>query len=106
MEWLRRHRRLAAVGLLLAALLVGDACRAPERQWATTLAVKAIHGYQRTLAPRFAAAGVKCRFVPTCSHYAEAVLLRHGIVGGGWRALTRVARCGPWTPAGTVNLPD
>jgi hypothetical protein len=62
--------------------------------------------HQRTLAPVFDACGLKCRFTPSCSRYAEAVLRKHGIVAGSWLALRRIARCGPWTPAGTVDLPD
>jgi putative membrane protein insertion efficiency factor len=98
--------RATLVLSLFLLLLALDACRAPERQWTTAFAIGAIHGYQRTLAPRFAAAGLKCRFTPTCSHYAEEVLRRHGIVVGGWRALARITRCGPWTPAGTVDPPS
>jgi uncharacterized protein len=103
--WVFRPRATLVLSLLLL-LLVFDACRAPERQWTTAFAIGAIHGYQRALAPRFAAAGLKCRFTPTCSHYAEEVLRRHGIVVGGWRVLARIARCGPWTPAGTVDPPS
>ena len=49
--------------------------------------------------------GVECRFTPTCSHYGEAVIQKYGFVRGGWMSLRRVARCGPWTPKGTVDLP-
>ena len=44
-----------------------------------------------------------CRFSPTCSHYAEACVRRFGLLRGGGMALTRVIRCGPWTPAGTID---
>ena len=70
------------------------------------MAVRAIHVYQRTLSPVLGACGLRCRFTPTCSHYAETVLRTHGIVVGTWRALGRIVRCGPWTPAGTVDPPD
>lgn len=72
---------------------------------AQPIALGGIHFYQRTLSPLAARAGVRCRFTPTCSRYAEVVITRDGIVRGGWRALTRVARCGPWTSPGTVDAP-
>ena len=37
-----------------------------------------------------------CRFLPTCSEYAAAVLLSHGPAQGGWLAVRRVCRCRPW----------
>jgi putative membrane protein insertion efficiency factor len=72
---------------------------------ARTVALGGIHFYQRHLSSIAAAAGYRCRFTPTCSRYAEAVIVRDGIVKGGWLAVKRVARCGPWTPAGTRDEP-
>jgi putative membrane protein insertion efficiency factor len=71
----------------------------------TTLAVAGIHGYQRTLSPLLARAGVQCRFTPTCSRYAEVVIARDGVIRGGLKAAGRFARCGPWTPLGTRDDP-
>jgi putative membrane protein insertion efficiency factor len=71
----------------------------------TTLAVVGIHGYQRTLSPLLARAGVQCRFTPTCSRYAEVVIARDGAIRGGLKAAKRFARCGPWTPFGTIDEP-
>jgi uncharacterized protein len=48
---------------------------------------------------------VRCRFTMTCSHYGEAVITRFGVARGGAMAIKRILRCGPWTPAGTVDLP-
>jgi putative membrane protein insertion efficiency factor len=72
---------------------------------AQALALAGIHAYQRTLSPLAARAGLRCRFEPTCSRYAETVIARDGVVRGSWLALRRVARCGPWTPMGTVDPP-
>ena len=69
------------------------------------LAIASIHGYQRALAPAAARIGLRCRFTPTCSRYAEAVIMREGVVRGGLKALTRIARCGPWTAFGTRDEP-
>ena len=69
------------------------------------LALAGIHGYQRTLSPVAARIGLRCRFVPSCSRYAEIVIARDGIVRGGWKSLGRIARCGPWTTMGTSDPP-
>jgi putative membrane protein insertion efficiency factor len=91
--------------VLLVLGLAADLRRRPEDQVATRAAVVAIHGYQSTLARAYAQVGIQCRFTPSCSHYGEACIQRYGVVRGGWMALKRVARCGPWTPAGTVDPP-
>jgi putative membrane protein insertion efficiency factor len=94
--------------LLVLALAAGawwDLSRPPSAQFGGVAAVGAIHLYQRTLSPLLGAAGVRCRFTPTCSHYAEAVIRKDGVIKGGLRASRRIARCGPWTPRGTVDQP-
>ena len=70
-----------------------------------TLALESIHVYQRTLSPAAARLGIRCRFTPTCSRYAEAVIARDGVMRGGWKTVRRVARCGPWTAVGTFDPP-
>ena len=96
---------LATVAVLLSMAVVVDLFRPPERQWTAFLLLAAIDGYQETLSREMAVAGVRCRFEPTCSHYAEAVIRRDGSAVGTWRAARRLARCGPWTPAGTQDQP-
>jgi uncharacterized protein len=85
---------------VLAALGAGGAAL-----HARTWALRGIHIYQRSLAPIAARAGARCRFTPSCSRYAEIVVARDGVIVGGWETLKRVARCGPWTKPGTVDLP-
>ena len=99
-----RRKLLAVVGVLLLAALV-DARRPPDRQFMTRTAVGAIHVYQATLSQWYARAGVQCRFIPTCSHYGEVVMRQFGAARGGWMAMKRVVRCGPWTPMGTSDPP-
>ena len=72
---------------------------------AQTLVRHGIHAYQRALAPVTARIGIRCRFTPTCSRYAEIVIARDGVMRGGWKAIKRIARCGPWTEAGTLDPP-
>jgi putative membrane protein insertion efficiency factor len=73
--------------------------------YAQPIAIAAIHGYQRAGAPIAARIGLRCRFTPTCSRFAEVVVRRDGVIGGGWKTFKRVARCNPWTPQGTRDEP-
>ena len=82
-----------------------DLRRPPADQWAAHASIAAIHGYQATLSRWYAFAGVQCRFTPTSSQYGEACIRRFGAAKGGWMAMKRVLRCGPWTPRGTVDPP-
>ncbi len=101
------RKRAVAVGALAVLLLaLGlDLRRPPSSQWSTAAAVGGIHLYQATLSPVYEKLGVRCRFTLTCSHYGEAVVRRFGVVQGGRLAAKRILRCGPWTPAGTVDMP-
>ena len=47
-----------------------------------------------------------CRFTPTCSQYAVSALTEFGLVRGGWLALVRLAKCGPWHAGGWDPIPD
>jgi putative membrane protein insertion efficiency factor len=87
----------------LAALLLFDLTRAPEAQWSARALLGAIGIYQATLSPVFGGVGVRCRFVPSCSHFAADAIRKDGALVGAGRAIWRLARCGPWTPAGTVD---
>jgi len=41
--------------------------------------------------------GVKCRFYPSCSLYAQIAIERFGVMQGLWLALKRLLRCHPWS---------
>ncbi|MCB1161117.1 MAG: membrane protein insertion efficiency factor YidD [Candidatus Krumholzibacteriia bacterium] len=47
-----------------------------------------------------------CRYYPSCSHYAEQALERHGAFKGSVLAVRRVARCHPFTAGGNDPVPD
>lgn len=99
------RKRWLAAGAVILLLLIVDLMRAPETQWTAKALLGAIDVYQAHLSPSLQSAGVSCRFEPSCSHYAEGAIHAKGALGGSLRALWRIARCGPWTPAGTVDLP-
>ncbi|MFL6233952.1 MAG: membrane protein insertion efficiency factor YidD [Thermoanaerobaculia bacterium] len=103
----RRRRRLKVwLPILAVLLLLGlDMARAPQSQISAHFLLGGIHLYQATLSPRMGALRVHCRFQPTCSHYGEGAIRKYGAWTGTWKTLWRIARCGPWTPAGTVDPP-
>jgi putative membrane protein insertion efficiency factor len=62
-----------------------------------------IHAYRLLVSPSI---GPSCRYLPSCSAYAEEAVLRHGPVRGGWLALRRVARCHPFRSGGVDLVPE
>lgn len=68
-------------------------------QWlATTL----IRGYQLFISPIL---GQRCRFTPSCSHYAIEAINRHGTMKGCWLAAKRILKCHPLHPGGNDPVP-
>ena len=104
------HRRGARRRAWIAALAIGlvlalDLARPPAHQLSARGLIGAIHLYQATLSPQLGKAGVRCRFKPSCSHFAEGAIKKDGALVGSARAAWRILRCGPWTPAGTFDPP-
>ena len=91
--------------IVAALLLVVDAVQPPSRQPSRYLALGAINVYQATLSKLMPTIGISCRFEPSCSHYAEGAIEARGTWVGTGLAAKRIVRCGPWTPAGTVDPP-
>jgi putative membrane protein insertion efficiency factor len=50
-----------------------------------------VHAYQGLRAGRPSG----CRFVPSCSVYAEEAVVEHGALRGSWLAFRRLSRCHP-----------
>jgi putative membrane protein insertion efficiency factor len=61
-----------------------------------------VRAYQWLIRPVL---GPACRFHPSCSHYAEEALVRHGAMRGSWLTARRICRCGPWHPGGFDPVP-
>ena len=99
------RRRAWIVALAIGLVLALDLARPPSHQLSARGLIGAIHLYQATLSPQLGRAGVRCRFKPSCSHFAEGAIKKDGALVGSARAAWRILRCGPWTPAGTYDPP-
>ncbi|MDA0789375.1 MAG: membrane protein insertion efficiency factor YidD [Proteobacteria bacterium] len=49
--------------------------------------------------------GNRCRFHPTCSHYAMQAIEQHGPLEGTRLAVCRLAKCHPFHPGGIDEVP-
>lgn len=49
--------------------------------------------------------GRQCRYLPTCSEYAEEAVGRFGLWPGVWMAFARLQRCGPNGASGFDPVP-
>ena len=96
----RRRRILAAALLAVFSYFFLESFLPPARQPSTAVCVGLIRGYQKTGSPVMASAGVRCRYTPTCSHYAAAAFSHYGTIEGGVRTAGRVWRCSPWGGTG------
>ena len=61
-----------------------------------------IHGYRLGVSPVL---GANCRYLPSCSAYAEEAIRLHGPLRGAWLAFRRVLRCHPLRPGGYDPVP-
>ncbi|MEP9351964.1 membrane protein insertion efficiency factor YidD [Xanthobacter sp. KR7-65] len=50
--------------------------------------------------------GRQCRYLPTCSEYAEDAVMRHGALAGSVMATARICRCHPWGGHGYDPVPE
>jgi putative membrane protein insertion efficiency factor len=66
-------------------------------------ALAPIRLYQRLISPLLPR---RCKFEPTCSHYAVDAVERYGILRGVVLAVWRVLRCNPWSHGGWDPVED
>ena len=67
------------------------------------LPVMLIKCYQYLISPLL---GQRCRFYPSCSHYAQEAFLQFGLLKGGKLTIFRLAKCHPWHTGGIDLVPD
>jgi putative membrane protein insertion efficiency factor len=84
----------------LCLYLTAEAFLAPSVQPTARLGVGILHLYQATGSRAAESAGVRCRYTPTCSHYAEDAISHYGTLGGVARTAGRLWRCSPWGGSG------
>lgn len=101
----KKRRRWIGAAVAAVLILGLDLSRPPAAQVSALVLLAGIDLYQATLSKLMPVAGVKCRFQPTCSHYAEGSIRHHGALVGSGKAAWRLLRCGPWTERGTVDPP-
>ncbi len=65
------------------------------------LLIALIDFYKAAISPYLPAS---CRFTPTCSEYGRQAIDKYGALKGGWLAIKRLARCGPWSKGGVDTL--
>ncbi|MFH1542010.1 MAG: membrane protein insertion efficiency factor YidD [bacterium] len=47
----------------------------------------------------------RCRFYPSCSHYADEAIAKHGAALGLYLSFRRLIKCGKWNPGGFDPVP-
>lgn len=95
---------LLAFAAIVLAVIVHDSVVPARRAFGARAAIAAIDVYRANVSPRLRGR-VFCRFTPTCSAYGRESIRKHGLLVGGAKTAWRIARCGPWTPMGTVDPP-
>jgi putative membrane protein insertion efficiency factor len=67
------------------------------RQFPKFVVLQMLRGYKWAISPLLPPA---CRFVPTCSEYAQEAVERYGALRGVWMGLMRLLRCHPFSGGG------
>jgi hypothetical protein len=66
------------------------------------LLTRLLAGYKRWISPALPAA---CRYLPTCSEYAQQAIETHGAAWGSLLAVWRLLRCHPLARGGYDPVP-
>lgn len=69
------------------------------------LALPLLFLYRKIGSPVAYALGSRCRFYPSCSHYAEDAFRYHGFAKGLVLSTVRLAKCNPLHPGGFDPVP-
>jgi putative membrane protein insertion efficiency factor len=68
----------------------------------TMILIGVVRLYRRWISPLTPAS---CRYLPSCSQYAEESLRVHGLARGLALVVRRLARCHPWGGSGLDPVP-
>jgi uncharacterized protein len=79
-----------------------DGSRGRSKSVGAHLLLMCVEAYRVTLSPLL---GGFCRFLPSCSLYAEEAIVRHGASRGAVLAARRLLRCHPFHPGGYDPVP-
>lgn len=66
--------------------------------------ISAIKFYQCNISPKMGSG--KCKYFPTCSHYAIEAIEIHGAFKGFFIAVWRILRCNPFSKGGYDPVPE
>jgi putative membrane protein insertion efficiency factor len=100
-----RFRTFTTVAVLLAMVIALHDFTVPHgRGLAARGALVLIDEYRAHVSPHLRGR-VTCRFRPTCSAYGREAISKYGFAKGSALTAWRIARCGPWTKQGTLDLP-
>jgi putative membrane protein insertion efficiency factor len=94
--------RLLIGSIASRLLVVKAAVKRYNRSMFRRLAVMPIVAYRRLVSPLLPR---RCRFAPTCSEYAIAAIIKHGILRGSWLAVRRILKCHPLHRGGYDPVP-
>ncbi len=72
------------------------------RRVASLAIIGLVRLYQLVVSPLL---GPRCRYWPSCSHYAVEAIQVHGPLRGGWLAARRLVRCHPGSDGGIDPVP-
>jgi putative membrane protein insertion efficiency factor len=64
--------------------------------------IGSIRFYQKNISVRSAP---KCKYYPTCSHYAVEAIQTHGAFKGFFLSIWRILRCNPFSKGGVDPVP-
>ena len=65
--------------------------------------IASLRFYKRNISPLLPPA---CKYVPTCSEYAQEAIERFGPLRGGLLTAARLARCNPFSRGGYDPVPS
>jgi putative membrane protein insertion efficiency factor len=101
------HGKIFGADTGLAGAAAGSrrfaALAASARPFGAWLLLLFVRFYQIFVGPFL---GGNCKFYPSCSHYAQEAIERHGARRGFVLAMKRLGRCRPFTQGGFDPVPD